>query len=224
MVRPRRTRGSVSLAGRARRRMPAGGPSSPLPPPPGAPPPPPPPGGPFAHLTPAALAWLAAAFPWLRRHASTFGVPTRDAADVAQAAVIAAALAWDTFVPAPELPSNVARRRWAWGIMAHRARAYREAAVRRELLDPAAESSAGPPPAPGDALEAREVLRALHAATSPERWRVWHAWAVDGTPVGEIARAEGVAASTVYTWVREAREDMARAVARLDLRPVRRRR
>lgn len=205
--------------------------------PPGGPPSQPPPGplpsvpaGAFAHLTGADVAWLAASFDWLRRHAPRLGVHAKDAADLAQQAVIVAAESWGAFVPAPELPPNVARRRWIWGILANRAIGHLRRLRREVLADDArpgvevalvhqgAEHApdVGPASSPASAAEARSVLRTLQAATTPDRWRAWFAHHVDGAPVREVARAEGAPVATIYNRLRAARADFLAALARED--------
>ena len=52
-------------------------------------------------------------------------------------------------------------------------------------------------------------MRTFPGATSPERWRTWLAFEVDGVPVAEIARQEGAPQATIYNRVRLAREDLA---------------
>ena len=57
-------------------------------------------------------------------------------------------------------------------------------------------------------------MRALEGETTPERWRAWVAWYVDGRRVGDIAAEEGVRAATIYNRLRPAREDFAAALRR----------
>lgn len=60
---------------------------------------------------------------------------------------------------------------------------------------------------------ALETLLVLRASTTPERWGALLAYAI-GIPAHVVAAREGVPTSTVYTWIRLAREDIRAALAR----------
>lgn len=198
------------------RPLPPGGPPSE--PPPGSVPPSTTPAGPFAHLTAADLAWLAAAYPWLRQYAPSLGVRPADAGDVAQRAILVAARRWASFEASEEVPPNVARRRWIWQILIFVALDHRrEKKFDRHVGDvEAAESIDASAPSPEGPTEARSVLRALRAATTAERWRVWLAHHVDGMSISQVARAEGIPPGTVQTRLQAARADLLGAIQRED--------
>jgi DNA-directed RNA polymerase specialized sigma24 family protein len=62
---------------------------------------------------------------------------------------------------------------------------------------------------------ARDMLRFLREATTPERWRAVRARA-QGIPAHAIAQREGIPTATIYTRLRDAAEDFRAALARDD--------
>ncbi len=180
--------------------------------------------------------------PFVERVLRRSGVPERDVADLVQNVWMAvfpwwaARLASLAGAAAAALPGYVAvvARRMA---MKHR----RGADHRAEVLDGGGElwceveerelAGVSVPPSPEDRLieaelqaeSATEVdLAALSQATDPVRWRAFHAHVVLGVPVARIAAAERAPAPTIYTRIRQAREDLRAAIARQ--RAARRRR
>ncbi len=177
--------------------------------------------------------------PFVERVLRRSGVPQRDVADVLQN-VWMAVLPWWTArlalsgAAAGGLPGYVAvvARRLA---MKH----HRGCGRRAEVLE-----GGGPlwfdleereiagvpaPPSPEDRLSEAEAqaesevdLAVLSRATKPARWRAFYAHAVLGVSVARIAAAERAPAPTIYTRIRQAREDLRAAIARQ--RAARRRR
>jgi len=147
----------------------------------------------------------------------SLGVNDSDREDVVQEAFTRAAIEWAAFVPSAELPAQTARRRWLADLLVQLARRLRGKADRARARAPygldraahviGAQSHEGP-------IAAREQLRRLQGATTPERWRTWVSHEVDQVAVSEIARQEGCAAATVYNHLRLARRDLAAALGR----------
>ena len=63
-------------------------------------------------------------------------------------------------------------------------------------------------------ISARDTLRALEQCTTPERWRAWLLFAVDGVSAREIARQEGRPLATIHNLLRLAKRDFTAAVRR----------
>lgn len=191
------------------RGTPPGGPPSPPPDPPGTEEEPPPKSGPFRHLAPGALGWLAAAYPWLVARAGRLGVPEHDAADVAQQTLIAAASSWYSY------RKDASRRAWLWGVLVNSAADYRRRVQKvRALAAAAKEPLMVPAPAADAPVLVADAVRHLQAATTPERWSAFWATAVDGDSASEYARRKGLTPNTVANLVRLAREDLRAAIAR----------
>jgi DNA-directed RNA polymerase specialized sigma24 family protein len=185
----------------------------------------PPTEGPFSHLTPEALAWLAAAFPWLVRKAFLFRIPRSEASDVAQLTIIAAALSWDNFRAPPNMRPDAARRRWVWGIFANCTAHAKQGHYKRQALAGFAAHWTADPLLQDDAYMAQhDAERLLKDATTPERWRVWFAHEIDGQRVPDLAHTEGAPVATIWTRIRLARLDFAAAIKRDDARLTRKNR
>lgn len=71
----------------------------------------------------------------------------------------------------------------------------------------------GEAPSPEARTEARETLARLQGGTTAPRWRVLMAY-VDGDPVPEIAKREGIPVTTTWNRIQLARRDLKRALAR----------
>ena len=167
------------------------------------------------------------------------GVPERDVADVLQN-VWMAVLPWWTArlalsgAAAGGLPGYVAVVARRLAMKHHRGRGRRAEVFEgggplwfdleeREIAGVPA------PPSPEERLSEAEAqaesevdLAALSRATKPARWRAFYAHVVLGVPVARIAAAERAPAPTIYTRIRQAREDLRAAIARQ--RAARRRR
>ncbi len=77
------------------------------------------------------------------------------------------------------------------------------------------------PPSPEERLSQAETqadtevdFAALSRSTKPARWRAFYAHVVLGVPVARIAAAERTPAPTIYTRIRQAREDLRAAITR----------
>lgn len=153
---------------------------------------------------------------WVRR----FGVPTRDAPDVAQAVVLAALPRWPTLPMLPGVSEATARSRWLFGVAAYHASDYRRAPVRREEpTDPAKMPDSTTHETPETAIVAREDaaemgLETLRTSTTPERWTVFCAHDVEGLKMSAIAAIEGAPAATLYNRLRLARRDLRAGISR----------
>lgn len=168
-------------------------------------------------IPPGDTAWLASLRPWATAFVGSLGVNDTDREDVVQEAFTRAAIEWATFTAPDELPAHTARRRWLADLLVQAARRLRGKADRLRARAPygleraanviGAESHEGP-------IAAREQLRRLRVATTPERWRMWVSHEVDNTSVAEIARQEGRPVATVYNHLRLARRDLATALGR----------
>jgi RNA polymerase sigma-70 factor (ECF subfamily) len=160
--------------------------------------------------------WLAGASRWIANGARKLGVRPADAEDCAQEVLIAAARGWATMRAPVDVAADTARRRWVWGILAHRASAFHRSARARVRVRANFETAIGSPSQPSHEERAVALLtiRSLQDATTPERWRAWFAHEVDGIDVREVARTEGAPLQTIYTRLRLAREDFAAFRAR----------
>lgn len=146
-----------------------------------------------------------------------WGVPERDAADVAQE-ILLEVLSRLVRMRASGRGRPVAVWRAYLRVAARRAAgAYcRREAARAERLGHDLCGEACGEPSPEDVLLAREVAALLGPAiaTTPERWRALHAFAVAGVPVPVIARAEQVPPGTIRTRILLARRDLRAALRR----------
>lgn len=186
-----------------------------LPPPPSDRPPPP--------TDPAgAVAYLLRLAPFVVRRLQRLGVPNRDVEDVAQQVLIVALRKWQSFMSPPDVLESLARRRWVFAITWHCALAYRRSGARNMILllqpdDPRLDPNDHGAPDTDRRIDASRALEALtgpRLETSPERWRVFLAFEVDGMPLHAIARLEGLPLGTVASRLRSARRDLQEALAR----------
>lgn len=202
---PRRTwRASASKGprrGRAREAEPIARPAS------SAPPSPPSPGATSPAIGPS-LERLRA---WATGTARRLGAPSPE--DATQEAFLRAIRSADTFAPAPDVPHEVALRRWIAGILGHVVVDAWRAENRAEKARPPSSDAD-----PFGAFEARAalryVLRTFPRATTAERFRVWLACDVDGMTLAEMARQEGAPEGTIATRLRLARQDLETMIAR----------
>ena len=185
----------------------------PIPPPPG---PPPPPSDPDAGLL-----YLLALAPFIVRMLQRFRVPGRDLEDVAQHVLIAAHRRWGAFEERPGSDVRSARRRWIFTIAWRLAAAYHASAQIRPALLPPDDRRLDPRDydAPDvdrrlDAARALDSLTEPHLATTPDRWRIFVAFEVDGSPLHAIAKIEGLSVPTVANRLRAARLDLRAALFR----------
>ncbi len=168
-------------------------------------------------LTKEEVQWLVFEARRLVKLAVVVGVRPEEALDVAQEAVKVALESWGTWPEGRDAPELLTRRRWLTGFLFRAAAQHRYRDSRDHLgargrggavvVESSTASAEG-------AASARSMLRALEQETTPERWRAWVAWHVDGKRVGEIAAGEGVSAATIYNRLRLAREDFAAALRR----------
>ena len=153
--------------------------------------------------------------PDLIRWALRCGVRAADAPDVAQLAAVAAWRSWESC----ELPAEQ-RQPWLFAIVVRVAWRFQRRTARQpiELRDPGdMEHEADPASLPGEALEERErvaTLEELRAGTTPDRWRVFLAFEIEGLAAGVLAKRENVPLGTVYNRLRLARRDVQAVVRR----------
>ena len=169
----------------------------------------------------ARRAWYAAALGalegWAVRVAQAHADPQDDAADIAQAALLAALENFEAFAPDPADPPLAAVRRWLAGILEKTqlmARRFRR--TRGEVPLGAAfaiDAEALRHPGHEGQVQARSMLRALRGATTPERWGAWYAFEAEGMTAAEIAARDRILESRVNWLVRQARLDFARVLA-----------
>lgn len=178
----------------------------------------------YAALEPhARQAWYFAAIGalegWALLVARAHADPHDDPDDIAQTALLAALADWQAFAPDPADPPLAAVRRWLAGILEKkRLMARRFRLTRREVpLGSAAEVDPEVLRHPGHAgeVEARSVLGALRAGTTPDLWRVWLSFEGEGMTAREVAAQEGRTATTITWIIRRARQDFAPVLARL---------
>ena len=154
---------------------------------------------------------------WAVRVAQAHADPQDDAADIAQAALLAALENFEAFAPDPADPPLAAVRRWLAGILEKTqlmARRFRR--TRGEVPLGAAfaiDAEALRHPGHEGQVQARSVLRAMRAATTPERWGAWYAFEAEGMTAAEIAARDRILESRVNWLVRQARLDFARVLA-----------
>ena len=179
-------------------------------------------GGPPASPNPSDLAAFASLRPWALAMARRLGARSGEDEDATQEALLRAARDLDTFLAPLDVPRETALRRWIVGILAHVLSEARDKAKRLPVpmsqLQHAPRYASSPDAhARTEArAELRHLMRTFPGATSPERWRTWLAFEVDGVPVAEIARQEGAPEATIYNRVRLARRDLAAMLARQD--------
>jgi len=154
---------------------------------------------------------------WALRIAQAHADPPDDPHDIAQAALLAALEAFDAFAPDPSDPPLAAVRKWLAGILERkRLMARRFRLTRGEVPLGSAfaiDAEALRHPGHEGQVQARSVLRAMRAATTPERWGAWYALEAEGMTAAEIAARDGVLESRVNWLVRQARLDFARVLA-----------
>jgi DNA-directed RNA polymerase specialized sigma24 family protein len=162
------------------------------------------------------------------RHAK---VPDTEVADVVQEVLIRLLPWWSQRAPAEGAALDPMGRQYIWVVARNTARQlFRRRRVGRlgrggeprEDGGSASPDEATCPSVEEQLLEeeaaaerAREVdLERLRGATTPERWRAFRAYAVDGVPVAVIARAEQTVPATIYTRLALARRDLRAAILR----------
>lgn len=226
----------VLAAGGRRPRSAAGSPPSApapsAPPPSGSPPsgsPPAPPRSPddaplalaptLAQIDRATAKAAMSFYPLVLRWVLRFGVPARDAPDVAQEALLGALPSWDAFVPWPGVLEGVARRHWLAGVAARQASGYRrrgrEVPAAPEEIEDIPDGAALADEAIGARERATDVaLNELEKATTPPRWAVFLAFEVEGRSLLTIAAIEGVPVGTIGSRLRLARADLRAAIER----------
>lgn len=158
----------------------------------------------------ALMRYVPALLRWARR----CGVAASDAPDVVQVVLLRAWRAWEQCTQPPH-----ERAPWLFAITA---RAARDRARRRrtdpEIHDPAEMVEIADTAAlPGDAMEQRETaatLEALRAGTTPERWRVFVAYEIEGVTIAALSTREAAPIGTIYTRLRSARRDVCAVVQR----------
>mgnify|MGYP000849802601 CR=1 FL=1 len=168
--------------------------------------------------------------PSVERAVRRWGVPSRDAPDVAQKLLIDLLPKWGGKQGrVPDKP-----REYVLAAARRAAKQYlRHERGRPELLVPPGAASQLPARALSEESEvktAEEVLvsaaereelageiaaNQLDAVTTPERWRVFHAYVVIGQPAKEIANIEQAPIGTIYNRIRLARRDLRAAILRL---------
>lgn len=162
---------------------------------------------------------FAKLYPVIRRVVRTLR-PGHAEDDIAQEAALRVLGRWGRFTP-PSDRRDVpeARRRWVATIAFYVAMEHREADARLRshevTRDPGEPIAAVAPSAEADIIGA-ETIRSLERGTTPERWRAFWAHHVEGRTAATIARECGAPLNTVYTWIREAGEDLRAHLARLD--------
>ncbi len=152
--------------------------------------------------------------PDLLRWARRCGVPSRDAQDVAQVALMRAWLAWESCdKPAGE------RSGWLFVIVARVASDHvRARRVSFELRDPSDLSDApDDAPLPPETMEEQEtiaILEELRTGTTPERWRVFWGYEIEGVTAAVLSKREAIPLGTIYNRLRVARRDIRAAIER----------
>ncbi len=139
--------------------------------------------------------------PDLIRWARRCGVPAGDAPDVAQEVAIRAWRKWETSERAPER-----RAPWLFTFVARAASAFQRRSRKAplDIREPREmERTPDASPLPDERSEERACvasLEELRAGTTPERWRVFLAYEVEGVAAAAIAKREAVPLGTVYQW------------------------
>lgn len=153
-------------------------------------------------------------YPLVLRWVLRFGVPARDAPDVAQEALLGALPRWAAFVLWPGVQEAVARRQWLAGFAVRYASDYRRRSREVPTAADEIQDTRGTAAPADEAFDARVALGELQEATTPPRWAVFLAYEVEGRPVAAIATIEGVPVGTVYNRLRLARRDFRAAMRR----------
>lgn len=153
------------------------------------------------------------------------GVPRGDASDVAQAVILHAIPLWPSLPIPPDELEGKRRRAYLARMAIGFASKYHAAAAKNEERAAHIERARFPDLAPSaedialdleaNAERAAEVaIEDLRAATTPDAWRAFYAYVVEGLPALAIARLEGIPRATVYNRLRLARRDLRAAVER----------
>lgn len=173
---------------------------------------------PLAGPSPAALKKLRR---WIAKHVkrNLRGADNAASEDVTQEVLLVIVARWGSFAPSP---GRDPLRRWAYGIARNAMREHRYAlAMARAFEEKAALAYAvrvmdhSARDAHAHAIEARDLLRKLHAEMAPERWAVWFATVAEGYTAEEIAAREGVPRTTIEWRLLCARKDVMRVLVRL---------
>jgi DNA-directed RNA polymerase specialized sigma24 family protein len=144
------------------------------------------------------------------------GARSIEAEDVAQEALLLAARDLGSFLAPLDVPRETALRRWIVAILARVLAGHRGGPAGRSLATDDHLEGVDPRGALEARAELRHLLQHFPAATSPERWRAWLAFEVDGVPAAEIARQEGAPQATIYNRIHDARADLAAMLSRQD--------
>jgi RNA polymerase sigma factor (sigma-70 family) len=151
---------------------------------------------------------------FIRRVLSRGGVSARDLDDVAQEVLCTVAARLPSFDPGRACRPDGAMRGWLFRICKTKASNHRRAVSRRaeDLREPEeldGLGSAGPDPESCFLEREGAVLLARTLdALRPERREVIVAHQLQGVPMGEVARRQGVPAGTAWNRLRLARVDM----------------
>ena len=116
-----------------------------------------------------------------------FGVREHHITDIVLQVLARVSAEWSSFEAPRALPARTARRRWIAELLVQRAASRRRAdflSPPRETADQDSDLS----PTPEPLAPAREMLRWLEQATTPERWRLWLAREVDDLPLEASSR------------------------------------
>lgn len=169
-------------------------------------------------LDPGSQAWIAsrliAAYPWALGYLLRLGASLQDAQEIAQASILEGLAKARTF-DLSRVAADDPVRAWFGGFLQNiwlDRRRWRR--TRREIpLDTVTGGLSVPSHA--ERVEARDLLLALQAATTPERWRAWRAFEVDHDSPKAIAEREQVPASTIQWRILCARKDFDRVLRKV---------
>lgn len=162
-------------------------------------------------LDPGSQAWIAArlvaAYPFAVGYLMRLGASLDDAQEITQASILAALSKASTFDPS-RIAVGDPLRGWFKGFLLNTWRDRRRWARERfevplDLTLPRGLSMRDH----AARVEARDLLFALHAATTPERWRAWWAYEIDREFAADIAEREQVPRSAIEWRIRCARKD-----------------
>lgn len=137
-------------------------------------------------------------------------VPFQDVDDITQEVLL---VAWDAIRRGRFDPTHAPGVRAWLRVVAHRSandarrRREREPTTDREAVQRSDEAP----------LLARDLLRALERATTPQRWRAFLA-VFEGVTLTAFARSEGIPTSTAHGHAAQARRDFAAAIRKLRAR------
>jgi RNA polymerase sigma-70 factor (ECF subfamily) len=158
---------------------------------------------------------FTAEFAYVWNSLRRLGIPDRDLEDLAHDVFIHVYKRQSDFDPGRPL------RPWLFGFAFRIASEYRRRSRnRRELLEPAAETS-DPASSALDQLVRAESLRWAHVALESldlDRRAVFILHEIDGIPMPEIAIALGIPVNTAYSRLRSARAKFQRSLQRERLR------